>query len=132
MVDGPVREYDEEILLDQLFNHLNRTFFAGCLPKHRVRLRPSQQGEYGWIDEHAQTIWLSDPSRLRETLLHEMCHIGTSGHGRRFRAKLRRLARMGESWAQAERAYYLREELRLGLLPWMQLWTFAHEIRGES
>ena len=116
--------------LDQLFDDLNGTYFAGSLPKYRVRMGPSQGGEYGWIDERAHTIWLSDPSRPRETLLHEMCHIGTPGHGRRFRIKLRRLARMGEPWAHAERAYYLREELRLGAWPWMKLWTFACEVRG--
>ena len=119
-----------EISLDQLFDALNRTHFAGALPKYAVRMGPSYGGEYGWIDETTRTIWLSDPTRLRETLLHEMCHIGTPGHGRCFRAKLRRLACLGESWAQAERAYYLREELRLGAWPWMKLWTLAHEVRG--
>jgi len=116
--------------LDRLFDDLNRTLFADTLPNFSVRMGPSHGGEYGWIDERTKTIWLSDPTRLRETLLHEMCHIGTPGHGRRFRAKLRRLARMGEPWAQAERAYYLREELRLGAWPWIKLWTLAHEARG--
>jgi hypothetical protein len=35
-----------------------------------------------------------------------MCHIGSPGHGRRFRAKLVRLARMGEAWARRERVLY--------------------------
>jgi hypothetical protein len=44
-----------------------------------------------------------DPEKLREMLLHEMWHIGSPGHGRRFQAKLARLAEGGESWAEKER-----------------------------
>ena len=44
-----------------------------------------------------------DPERLRQALLHEMCHIGEPYHGRRFQAKLARLAAAGESWAEKER-----------------------------
>jgi hypothetical protein len=116
--------------LDQLFDVLNRELFAGRLPKHQVRMHPSARGEYGWIDARAQTIWLCDPLNLRQTLLHEMCHIGTPGHGRRFRAKLRQLARRGEAWAQAERAYYFREEMRLGRGPWLTLRELVSDFRG--
>jgi hypothetical protein len=35
-----------------------------------------------------------------------MCHVGSLGHGRRFRAKLARLARMGEGWARQECVFY--------------------------
>ena len=96
--------------LDRLFDTLNRECFAGRLPKYRVRTRTSQCGEYGCIDEEEQTIWICHAANLRTTLLHEMCHIGTPGHGRAFRAKLRRLAALGERWAREERAYYLRQE----------------------
>jgi hypothetical protein len=54
-----------------------------------------------------------------------MCHIGTPGHGRRFRAKLKRLARRGEKWAEAERAYYLRADLRVTAEDWAALRTIG-------
>jgi hypothetical protein len=96
--------------LDQLFDRLNRDFFERRLAKHRVRTRISRSGERGFLDEAGQTIWICAGADLRSTLLHEMCHIGTPGHGRAFRAKLKRLAARGERWAHAERAYYLRKE----------------------
>jgi predicted metal-dependent hydrolase len=37
---------------------------------------------------------------LRQTLLHEMCHIGDPYHGHRFLSKLRKLAQAGEKWAK--------------------------------
>jgi hypothetical protein len=116
--------------LDRLFDALNRELFAARLPKHRVRTGPAQHGELGFLDEATSTIWLCDPPDIRSTLLHEMCHIGTPGHGRLFRAKLRRLAALGESWAQRERAYYLRQELRMGARPWIALWEVARDLRG--
>jgi predicted metal-dependent hydrolase len=36
---------------------------------------------------------------LRRALLHEMCHIGSVSHGKRFRAKLERLVSMAEARA---------------------------------
>jgi hypothetical protein len=59
-----------------------------------------------------------------------MCHIGTVGHGRLFRAKLRRLAQRGETWAQAERVYYLRAELSMKAGGWIALWEFARDFKG--
>ena len=96
--------------LTNLYNALNLQFFGSGLPPYRVRHRPSRwPGQYGECDDASQTIHLSpnlSEDELRQALLHEMCHIGTPGHGVRFRAKLLRLARMGEAWAEIERAQY--------------------------
>jgi len=118
--------------LDALFAALNARFFDGRLPTYRIRRRPSQQAEHGFIEDAARTIWVCDSPDVRATLLHEMCHIGTAGHGRLFRAKLRRLARHGETWAQAERAYYLREESGLKARPWVALWELSNDLRFGS
>jgi len=95
-----------------LYAQLNREFFRDRLPVYRVRFRqfdrPGQEGE---CKPTARTILLAtplkgDPQKLRQVLLHEMCHIGSPGHGLRFQAKLARLAANGESWAEE-----LRREL---------------------
>ena len=116
--------------LDRLFDHLNDRFFKGRLPKYRVHRCAPRIREHGFIDNEARTIWICNPSDLRKTLLHEMCHIGTSGHGRLFRAKLRRLARHGERWAQAERAYYLRVQLGVKVESWAALLEIARDLKG--
>jgi hypothetical protein len=46
------------------------------------------------------------PEGLRRVLLLEMAHVGCLGHGKRFQAKLLRLARAGEAWAEKEAAGY--------------------------
>ena len=118
--------------LDALFDELNTRLFEGRLPTYRVQRCASHRGEHGFIDDATKTIWICDPPDVRATLLHEMCHIGTAGHGRLFRAKLRRLAQHGETWAQAERAYYLREELGLRAKPWVALWELSNDLRFAS
>ena len=116
--------------LDVLFEQLNGSLFEGRLPTYRVRRREPQSGEHGFIDDEARTIWICNPPDVRQTFLHEMCHIGTPGHGRLLRAKLRRLAQRGETWAQAERAYYLRVELSMKAGGWIALWEFARDFKG--
>ncbi len=116
--------------LDTLFDALNTSLFEGRLQKYQVRRRAPHRGEHGFIDDEARTIWICAPPDVRATLLHEMCHIGTVGHGRPFRAKLRRLARNGEAWAQAERAYYLNEELGMKVKKWLALWELSTDLRG--
>jgi hypothetical protein len=115
--------------LDALFDQLNSSLFEGCLPKYRVRRRETQSGEHGFINDETRTIWICNPPDVRQTLLHEMCHIGTLGHGRLFRAKLRRLAQRGEPWAKAERTYYLRAELGMKAGGWIALWEFARDFK---
>jgi hypothetical protein len=116
--------------LDQVFDELNSVFFEGRLPKYRVRRCEPHGREHGFIDNTTATIWICASPEPRQTLLHEMCHIGTPGHGRLFRAQLRRLARRGETWAQAERIYYLREEIGMKANGWITLWEVAYHLRG--
>jgi len=116
--------------LDVLFDQLNNSLFMGSLPTYRVRRRKPQNGEHGFINDAARIIWICSSPDVRQTLLHEMCHIGTVGHGRLFRAKLRRLAQRGETWAQAERVYYLRAELSMKAGGWIALWEFARDFKG--
>ena len=116
--------------LDALFDRLNADLFDGRLPKYRVRRCAPRTGERGFIEEEARTIWICTPREVRETLLHEMCHIGTPGHGRRFRAKLKQLARSGEKWAEEERACYLRAELSMTAEHWMALREIARHLTG--
>jgi hypothetical protein len=79
------------------------------LPAYRIQFaRFEIRGQKGKCDTARRMIRLSrefqdDPDGLRRELLHEMCHIGSPGHGRRFQAKLARLAAAGESWAEKER-----------------------------
>ena len=93
--------------LGPLFDQFNRAFFRGRLPRHTVRWAPlGVAGAHGRLRPRARTILLArglPPRLVRQTLLHEMCHIGSLGHGRRFRTKLAHLARMGETWARRER-----------------------------
>ena len=117
--------------LDALFDRLNAGLFEGLLPKYRVQKCTPRNGERGFIDEEARTIWICTSQDLRETLLHEMCHIGALGHGRPFRNRLKLLAHRGETWAQVERAYYVRVELRMKAEQWISLWRCATEMKGS-
>jgi hypothetical protein len=116
--------------LDDLFDKLNTELFGGRLPKYRVLPGMPRNGARGFIDDETRTIWICAPEEIRETLLHEMCHIGTPGHGRTFRAKLKRLARSGEKWAEAERAYYLRAEVGMKAEHWVALRTIGRYVTG--
>jgi hypothetical protein len=97
--------------LRALFAELNRMFWNGRLPLHRVR-RKQLPNHRGLIDTTRRIIWLdSRPERVgdvRRVLLHEMCHIpqGCSGHGKLFRRQLQRLATRGETWADEELQVY--------------------------
>ncbi len=94
--------------LQALFEKLNHQLFGGRLPRYMVRFGPSGRlvAESGYCDSERKTIYVdpNPPTRalLRQVLLHEMCHIGTPGHGSRFQKKLRRLAALGETWANRE------------------------------
>lgn len=107
-----------ETQLCRLFEEFNARFFHGRLPRYRVReSRTHRGGHFGTCNSPSKTILLqpqlSQPL-LRRTLLHEMCHIGTPSHGSRFRAKLLRLATMGEAWATEEAQLYANKT------PWLR------------
>ncbi|MDP6719465.1 MAG: DUF45 domain-containing protein, partial [Pirellulaceae bacterium] len=65
----------------------------------------------GYCDSKKRVIQLAgeladDPALLRKALIHEMCHHGCPSHGKKFLAKLDRLAAMGEEWAADEAKMY--------------------------
>ena len=70
--------------LNVLYDQLNREFFDGGLLRYQVKLVARVPGKFssGACYSKRQLIILSRglerAPRLRETLLHEMCHIGTS------------------------------------------------------
>ena len=94
--------------LTQLYKELNRQFFNGRLPCYRVTFYKPLVAQGHCISER-RLIRLSpgmSDAEVRKVLLHEMCHIGTPNHGKRFLAKLARLAAMGEAWATEEIEIY--------------------------
>lgn len=95
--------------LQALFESFNRQFFAGQLPAYRVYSRAKVVGDGielpGCCDSTNRVILIQRGiagDALRRLLLHEMCHIGTPYHGRKFQAKLLQLAAQGEAWAGEE------------------------------
>ena len=95
--------------LTKMFVEANAKFFRGRLPKYRVVF--TSVDTMGNMDGQCLQDRLlirvakelrSDPYRVRRTLLHEMCHHGCPHHGKRFLAKLKRLADLGEEWAGEE------------------------------
>jgi len=102
----------EASALQSLFEELNQTFFQAHLPRYRVIYGPppGESACSGYCDPKAQTMYVEPrpptPAELRRKLLHEMCHVGSLGHGKRFQAKLRQLATLGEAWAAEEAEKY--------------------------
>ena len=87
-----------------LFDELNRRYWRGRLPRYRLICRNlTKQELLGRCYNQGKTILLEKSltdDALRQTLLHEMCHIGSGpgyDHGRLFLRKVRRLVRLGES-----------------------------------
>lgn len=91
--------------LTKLFDDLNERFFDGKLPRYTVcetSGSPIPSFGAGLCCHERQVIYLRpdlDPGSQREVLLHEMCHIGVTGHGQQFKARLAHLAECGEKWA---------------------------------
>jgi hypothetical protein len=109
-----IRE-DEAVSTGQdLFDEYNAKYFGGRLPRYRVRFVDfSIVNRLGWEGEcfpDRRLIQirkqLPKGTNTGRVLLHEMCHIGSFGHGRRFRDRLRRLADQGVAWAADEIAMY--------------------------
>ncbi len=125
----------DESLLQLAFEELNHQFFQGRLPRYRV-VYSQPPGDprdcSGHCDPDSRTIYVEPssptPQGLRQILLHEMCHIGSLGHGKRFQAKLLRLAERGEPWAKEEAAAYADALARGGSLTA----RIAEEIRGMA
>ena len=95
--------------LTTLFNEFNRIFFDDRLPRYRIKRVNFDTNQRGECLPEKRTILIHrglTGNELRQALLHEMCHIGSVRHGKRFQAKLIRLASLGEKWAEGERAGY--------------------------
>ena len=110
-----VRKHDSGV--QALYDQLNRRFFGGRLPRYRVVLAErlprtswTEPTTMAFCDDKRELIRLRRtvaPTALRRALLHEMCHIGLPyGHGKRFCARLLKLAAHGETWAKWEAASY--------------------------
>ncbi len=89
--------------VSQMFDEFNRKYWRGRLSRYRVIRRATlSDNDLGQCRNKTRTILLRrdlDGELLRQTLLHEMCHIGPDSgydHGPRFLRKLHRLARLGE------------------------------------
>ena len=92
-----------------LFDEFNRKYFRDRLPRYRVRFVGARHsGWRGDCDPKRRMIRLAGDRSFVDprTLLHEMCHIGTPDHGKRFQAKLLRLAAQGVEWAREEAEGY--------------------------
>ncbi len=83
--------------LTEMFDGFNREYFGGRLPRYRVRLAAlTAEGILGHCDGRRRLIRLRrglEGDGIRGALLHEMCHVGVSGHGPRFMRRLHRIAR---------------------------------------
>lgn len=93
--------------LAKLFEDLKGKYFAGRLRRYRVRFSRVRLAERGHCDWKRCLILIdgslaSQPEHLRETLVHEMCHVGSPFHGKAFQTNLRRLAELGERAAAVE------------------------------
>ena len=99
--------------LQRLFAQLNHELFDGKLPVYRVRFSPQVKGSlWGVCDPKPKVITLRPTLQgkdLRDTLIHEMCHIGTGPeHGKPWQARMLAVADRGEHWAREEVESYLR------------------------
>jgi hypothetical protein len=77
--------------LAEMFDRFNGDYFGGRKPRYRVLRYPMRGGD---CDIEHRRIRISDGMEGHEltyTMLHEMCHIGCLGHGRRFWDRMRRL-----------------------------------------
>jgi hypothetical protein len=120
MTDAPIIRSEE---LTSLFSDLNRHLFNGKLPAYEVFLEEDNTADnLGWCSQPERRIYLWRPAvltragdernplppwRIREVLLHEMCHIGPpygygswTNHGRAFQRRMVRLYIAGEEWVE--------------------------------
>jgi len=86
--------------LERLFVQYNRRFWGGRLPKIHIRIR-NLGGFHGRIEWEHREILIdidshSTDREIRDTLLHELCHLATArkrGHGSAFWAEVEKLLR---------------------------------------
>jgi hypothetical protein len=96
--------------LSELFDEYNERFWDGRLPEYSIKVVDSDIPAWGGeCVSKSRTILmrrgLSDKEN-RRVLLHEMCHIRTYHHGKKFIAQLKHLAELGETWANEEIEMY--------------------------
>ena len=100
--------------LDRLYDELNRTRFGGTLPKYEVSWNEPGGGLIASTHPWLPSIYISplmtcskSSEKIRQILLHEMCHVDTRGpnnqemeigHGLRWLSSMIRLADQGEDW----------------------------------
>lgn len=99
--------------LRSLFADLDLKFFKGRLNGYQIKWAylPGPTGPIrGRCNPESRTIKIQRGLRgedLRRTVLHEMCHAGsTAKHGRLFERELKRLGKLGEKWIDEEIAAY--------------------------
>ena len=79
--------------LERRFRYYNRRYWRGELPDYGISLEPlptdADSDILAWCDRPNRTLRF-DPAKFksdrewRKTLLHEMCHILSEGHGKDF------------------------------------------------
>lgn len=114
----------EDAVVRRLFEDLRDRHFPGRLRgyKTRVGYAPGWSGD-GRCDTTRRVIFIAPgvagkPESLRALLLHEMCHVGTPGHGAAFAAKLDRLIARGETEVESEKGlpdYNVQGSVRAGI-----------------
>jgi hypothetical protein len=81
-----------------LFDDFNRKYFRGRLRSVGLRYVNSAPERSGKYCPASRTIHISRKLTIEEipgVLLHEMCHIGTKGHGKQWRERINQLLAMG-------------------------------------
>jgi SprT-like family len=78
----------------RLFDHYNRRFFGGRLPRYTVVISDRFTG--GRCDRLHRTIFLNPRSASGKLLLHEMAHAATNDrHGKNWQSEMQRLISLG-------------------------------------
>tara|TARA_Y100001970_G_scaffold271481_1_gene366858 strand:- start:20634 stop:21089 length:456 start_codon:yes stop_codon:yes gene_type:complete len=101
---------------DDAFDHLNKRYWSGILPKIPVTTESTKKQRLGWFG-HAGYIKLSNnkgmsPKEMLGVLLHEMCHHAVHekfghgqangrggrviGHGKEWKKEMRRVGYLGK------------------------------------
>lgn len=94
--------------LQTLFREYARRYFGERLPRYQITMArrhingPGHRGECLTASKRLFVNPGLADEQQRRVLLHEMCHIGCPSHGAKFTARLRRLAELGEAWAEED------------------------------